>query len=72
MSDEKIGYRRTYKMRRLIPGKKHIAVAIPYEVIERQAALHELSVEDFIDQYVAVAEYNSFEGIHYTFQKAEG
>lgn len=70
MSD--IGYRKSYKMRQVIPGKRHITVAIPYEVIERQATMHNLTVDEFVDQYVAVAEYNSFEGIHYTFQKAEG
>ena len=66
-----IGYTKTYKMRSLLPAKRHITVAIPYEVIERQATMRGLTVEEFVDQYVAVAEFNNFEGIHYTFKQAE-
>lgn len=66
-----IGYKKTYKMRSLLPAKKHITVAIPYEVIERQASIHGLSVEEYVEQYVVVAEFNNFEGIHYTFRKAD-
>ncbi len=66
-----IGYTKTYKMRSLLPAKRHITVAIPFEVIERQASMRGLTVAEFVEQYVAVAEFNSFEGIHYTFKKVE-
>jgi len=64
-----IGYKKSYKMRSLLPAKKHITVAIPFEVIERQATMRGLTVDEFVEQYVAVAEFNSFEGIHYTFKE---
>jgi len=67
-----IGYTKTYKMRSLLPAKRHITVAIPFEVIERQATMRGLTVDEFVDQYVAVAEFNSFEGIHYTFKEVKG
>ncbi len=63
------GYKKTYKMRQLVKGAKHITVAIPYEVIERHAKSHGMTVDQFIEKYVAVAEYNGFEGVHYTFEE---
>lgn len=70
--NNEIGYRKEYKMRVLVQGAKHISVAIPYVVIERQAAMREITVEEFLAQFVAVAEFNSFEGVHYTFKELEG
>lgn len=67
-----IGYKKTYKIRRAIPGRNYITTGIPYEVIEREAAKRELSVDEFISQYVVIAEYNNFDGIHYTFKEAGG
>jgi hypothetical protein len=69
MDGKEIGYRKEYKMRRLIPDRKYISVAMPYEVIERQASIHNLSVQDFIERFVVVAEYNSFDGVRYTFKE---
>lgn len=63
------GYRKPYKMRIVIKGRKHITVAMPYEVIERQALLQNLTVDEFVDMYVAIAEYDSFEGVHYSFKE---
>jgi hypothetical protein len=68
---QEIGYRKSYKMRIIVPGRKHIVVAIPYEFIERQAALRELTVKEFVAKFEAVAEYNGFEGIKYTFREAK-
>lgn len=68
---EDVGYKQVYKMRQLVKGAKHITVAIPYQVIERQATIHGLTVEEFIVKYEAVAEYNGFDGVHYTFQLTE-
>ena len=67
-----VGYKKEYKMRVLIPGKKHITVAIPYEVIERQATINELTVKEFLEQFVAVCEYDNDAGIFYSFKKLEG
>jgi len=68
MGDNEIGYRKEYKMRRLVPERKYISVAMPYEVVERQAAIHNLTVEEFVKRFVVVAEYNSFDGVRYTFK----
>jgi len=54
-----------------LPAKRHITVAIPFEVIERQATMRGLTVDEFVEQYVAVAEFNSFDGIHYTFKEVK-
>lgn len=69
MSEDEVGYRKPYRMRIVIKGRKHITVAIPYEVIERQATIKGMTVVEFIDKYVAVAEFNNFEGIRYTFKE---
>ena len=68
MAEKAVGYRKTYKLRTLVPGRKYISVAVPYEVVEREATNLGMTVEEFIEQFVAVAEYNSFEGVHYTFE----
>ncbi len=65
------GYKKAYKLREVIKGRKHITVAIPYEVVERQAESAGITVAEFINQYVAVAEYDNFEGIHYTFREVD-
>ena len=72
MSENKVGYRKTYRMRIVVPGRKHITVAIPYEVIERQATNHDITVKEFLARYIAVAEYDGFEGVRYTFREAGG
>jgi len=62
-----IGYKKTYKLRKLVRGRKYVTVAVPYEVVEREAARNELCVEDYIKKFVAVAEYDGFDGVRYTF-----
>ena len=71
MVEKEVGYTREYKMRILVKGRRYVSVAIPYEVIERQAKMRGLTVANFLDSFVAVAEYNNFEGIHYTFKEVE-
>ena len=46
-------------------------VAIPPEVIDRKAREVGLSPEEFIKQYHAIAQYNGFEGVLYTFEKKD-
>ena len=65
-------YRRTYKLR-LAQGnkRKSIEVTFPYVVIEKEARKHGLSVDEFIKQFEAVAQYNSFDGVIYNFVAIE-
>ena len=63
--------RKTYKMRRNAPGRDSVVVAMPFEVVEREARKLELSVDEFIKQYQVVAQYDSFDGVHYTFEKVD-
>lgn len=65
------GYKKTYRLKVLVAGRKSINVTMPYEVVAREAEKRNLSVEEFIDRFVVIAEYDNFEGIHYTFKKAE-
>jgi len=68
MSD--IGYKKEYKLKVLVKGRKSINVTVPYEVVVREAEKRAISVADFLVGFVAVAEYNNFDGIHYTFREA--
>ena len=60
-------YKRRYKMRAVGTDGLNIVVSIPRVVIEREAERWELTVEKFLEQFRAVAQYNSFEGVLYTF-----
>jgi len=62
---------KTYKIRRNSIGRDSVIVAMPFEVVEREARKLGLTVDEFIDKYQAVAQYDSFDGIHYTFTKNE-
>jgi len=68
---ELIGYRKTYRLRIAIPGRKSIAVTFPYEVVEREARGKGLTVGEFLDRFQAVCEYDSFEGVLYRFEQIE-
>ena len=71
MSKNQIGYKRTYKLRKPVPGRKYIVAGIPYEVIEREASLRNLTVDQFIKQFEVVAEYDNFDGIRQTFKEKD-
>jgi hypothetical protein len=60
--------RKTYKLRMAIPGAKTVEVTFPYEVVEREARKHNLSIPEFLKQYVAVAQYDNFDGVFYSFE----
>lgn len=66
-----IGYRRTYKLRKLIPNRRYVSVGLPFEVIEREAANLGITPDQFIAQHIAVAEYDGFDGVRYTFRECE-
>ena len=69
--EKNIGYKRTYKMRKLVPTSRYISVGLPYEVIEREAANRGMTVDEFIKRFVVVSEYDNFEGVRYTFKESE-
>ena len=70
MKDNKrrYNYKRRYKMRAVGENGQNIVVSIPRVVIEREAERRDLTIEDFLEQFKAVAQYNSFEGVLYTFE----
>ena len=69
--DKRIGYKRTYKMRRLIPNRDHISITLPFEVVAREATNAGLAVDDFIKTFVVVVEYDNFDGVRYAFARKE-
>jgi len=52
----------------------NIVVSIPRVVIEREAEKYGLTIPEFLEQFKAVAQYDNFEGVRYTFEeiKKEG
>jgi len=67
-----IAYRKTYRLRTAVPGRKTIEVTFPFEVIEKEARSKGLTVAEFLNRFQAVCEYDSFDGVLYTFEKIEG
>jgi len=61
-------YRRRYRLRAAVPGRNCIEVTFPYEVVEREARTRGFSVGEFIRQFQAVAHYDGFDGVYYTFE----
>ena len=66
---EVVGYQKLYRIRKAVPGKNSVEVTFPYEVVEREARLRRLSIDEFLDKFQVIAEYNNFEGVHYTFHE---
>ncbi len=64
-----IGYRKTYRLRTAVPGRKSIEVTFPYEVVEKEARTRGLTMDEFLNQFQAVAEYDSFDGVIYKFEE---
>ncbi len=63
--------RKTYKLRVATIGAKSIEVTFPYEVVEREARSEGLTIEEFIRKFQAIAHYDSFDGVLYTFERIE-
>jgi len=68
---ELAGYRKTYRLRIAIPGRKSIEVTFPYEVVEREARTRKLTIGEFLNRFQAVCEYDNFEGVVYRFEEIE-
>ncbi|MBA7622308.1 hypothetical protein ES703_29683 [subsurface metagenome] len=64
---EVIGYRKTYRLRTAVPGRKCIEVTFPYEVVEKEARSKGLTIDEFLNRFQALAEYDNFEGVLYKF-----
>ena len=62
-------YKRRYKMRAVGQDGLNIVVSIPRVVIEREAEKRKLTVEQFLEQFNAVAQYDNFDGVMYTFEE---
>lgn len=70
VTDETL-YRKPYKLRLVGKDLTGIEVTMPRLVIEREARKHNLTVDEFLEQFVAVAHFNSIEGVLYTFEPKE-
>ncbi len=66
---EQIGYRKFYRLRVAVPGRKSIEVTFPYEVVEKEARSRNLTIDEFMNSFHAVAEYNGFDGVVYKFKE---
>lgn len=60
-------YQKVYKMRRVGDEGQNVVVSVPPEVIEREARRQGLTTKDFVEKFRVVAEFNGFEGVHYSF-----
>lgn len=68
---EEILYKKPYKMRAVGDGGLNTVVSIPPEVIRREAEKQGLTVSEFLEEFVAVAQYNNIDGVLYTFKEKE-
>lgn len=66
---EPIGYRKFYLIRKQIPGRDSLEVTFPREVVDKEARQVGIGIEEFLEQYMVVCEYNGFRGVRYTFIK---
>ena len=68
---QQIGYRKAYRLRTAVPGRKSIEVTFPYEVVEKEARSKGLTVDKFLNRFQAVCEYDNFDGVIYRFEEIE-
>lgn len=69
--DVKGTYKKRYRMNMVGREGCTTTVAIPPQVIERKAEEFGLTPDEFIRRYHAVAHYNNFDGIFYTFEEVD-
>lgn len=72
MAEIKDAYKRRYKLRAVGEDGLNIVVSIPRVVIEREAEKRGLTVGEFLEQFRAVAQYDNFDGVRYTFEEIPG
>lgn len=68
---EEILYKKPYKMRAVGSDGLNTVVSMPPEVIRREAEKRGITVQEFLEKFVAVAQYNNIEGVLYTFREKE-
>ncbi|GAH74610.1 unnamed protein product [marine sediment metagenome] len=69
MAEIRDSYKKRYKMRAVGQNGLNIIVSIPRIVIKREAERRELTIEEFLEQFKAVAQFGNFEGVIYTFEE---
>jgi hypothetical protein len=62
-------FRRVYHFRRIMKNANSIQVTFPYDVVEREARAKGLSVDNFMEKYGVVAEYNSGPEVTYRIEE---
>jgi len=62
-------YKKHYKMNMVGQDRATTTVAIPPEVIDRKADEVCLTAEEFIKCHKAIAHYDNFDGVFYTFER---
>jgi len=73
MSEETIvivpeeAYKNRYRIRKTGSKGASYETTIPKHVIEREARIRGMTVDEFIENYMAEISYNSFRGIHLDF-----
>jgi len=60
--------RKECKIRFNVKGRKSLVVRFPYEVVERESRKKNLTVDEFLKKYQAVAQYDNFDGVFYVFE----
>jgi hypothetical protein len=66
---QQFGYRKVYRLRTAVPGRKCIEVTFPYEVVEKEARSRGLTIGEFLNRFQATCEYDNFVGVIYTFEE---
>jgi len=69
MVETRDSYKRRYKMRAVGQDGLNIVVSIPRVVIAREAEKRGLTIGEFLDQFKAVAQFDNFDGVIYTFEE---
>ena len=72
MAEEiQVYYKKQYKMRAIGADGLNTVVSIPPQVIRREAEKRSLTVLEFLEQFVAIAQYNNIDGVLYTFTEKD-
>lgn len=58
-------------MRALGEDGLNIVVSIPRIVIEREAEKRGITISEFLERFRAIARFDSFDGVRYTFEPRE-
>ncbi len=59
-------YEKSYKIRTF---EGNFAVSVPPQVIRKEAKKNGMSIDEFIERFRLTAQYDNFEGLHYTFKE---